>query len=384
MIFHLDLDAFFVSVERILDPQLDGKAVVVGGDPDGRGVVAACSYEARSFGIKSGMPIRTAFRLCPKGIYLHGHGDEYRRYSELVEDLLKKYAPIIEQASIDEFYVDFGGCEKIYGSLYLFAQKIQREVMDKLFLPISIGIGRNKMIAKICSDFSKPMGITYVYPGMEKDFLEPLPVEVIPGIGPVLQRELNNRGIYRISDILKLSGDYLFVAFGKYGRDLWEKANGRGIEVLSTAEHKQKSISKETTFEKDVISKIFLEEVLSILTAKVCHTLRKKGFLASTITIKLRYSDFITYNRSKTVKFTNDEKEVYEVALKLLRDANKRRVGVRLVGINLSNFTNFCFQEMLFIEEREKRERMLRAVDELRRKYGYSIIKSKGAGIDSI
>ncbi|MHC1736840.1 MAG: DNA polymerase IV [Ignavibacteriaceae bacterium] len=373
MIFHLDLDAFFVSVERILDPSLEGKPVIVGGDPSGRGVVAACSYEARSYGLRSGMPIKTAFRLCPQGIYLHGHGAEYSRYSGLVLNILEQYAPLVEQASIDEFYMDFSGCERIYGSLFLFAQRIQKEVMESLYLPCSIGIGRNKLVAKICSDFNKPMGITYVFPGMEKEFLAPLPVEAIPGVGEVLQRELNSKGIYKTSDLIRLSGDYLFSAFGKYGKDLWEKANGRGSEYLSKGQ-KQKSISKETTFEKDVLSKVLLEEILYGLTTKVCYTLRKKGFLASTITVKLRYSDFVTYNHSKTIPFTNDEKDVYETAVKLLRDANTRRVGVRLVGVSLSNFTGFCFQEILFRSEMDKRERMLIAVDELRRKYGYSII----------
>jgi len=375
MIFHLDLDAFFVSVERILDPTLEGKPVVVGGDPSGRGVVAACSYEARSYGLRSGMPIKTAFRLCPNGIYLHGHGDEYSRYSGLVLNILEKYAPIVEQASVDEFYMDFSGCQKIYGSLFLFAQRIQKEVMERLFLPCSIGIGSNKLVAKICSDFNKPIGITFIFPGMEKEFMAPLPVEAIPGVGEVLQRELNSKGVYKTSDIISLSSDYLFATFGKYGKDLWEKANGRGSEFL-TITHKRKSISKETTFEKDVLSKTFLEETLYGLTTKVCYKLRQKGFLTSTITVKLRYSDFITYNRSKTIGFTNDEKEVYETAVKLLRDANTRRVGVRLVGVHVSNFTGFCFQEILFRSEKDKRERMLSAVDTLRRKYGYSIIKN--------
>ena len=185
-IFHLDLDAFFVSVERILDPSLKGKPVIVGGDPKyGRGVVTACSYEARVFGLHSAMPIRTAYRLCPHGIYLHGSHNEYSYFSKAVKNILKQYAPVIEKASIDEFYMDFTGCRNVYGSLFAFASFLQKEIWEKLSLPCSIGIGSNKTIAKIGSDCMKPQGITYIMPGMEKDFLAPMPVETIPGVGKV-------------------------------------------------------------------------------------------------------------------------------------------------------------------------------------------------------
>ncbi len=171
-IFHLDLDAFFVSVERILDPSLKGKPVIVGGNPKyGRGVVAACSYEARMYGLHSAMPIRTAYRLCPHGIYLHGSHGEYSLFSKAVKNILKQYAPIVQRASIDEFYMDFTGCQNVYGSLFAFASFLQKEIKQKLSLPCSIGIGSNKTIAKIGSDCMKPQGITYIMPGMEKEFL---------------------------------------------------------------------------------------------------------------------------------------------------------------------------------------------------------------------
>jgi len=380
MIFHLDLDTFFVSVERILDNSLEGKPVIVGADPQGRGVVSACSYEARSFGVRSGMPIKQAYKLCPKGIYLHGHGKEYIRYSELVGNLLEKYAPIIEKASIDECYMDFSGCEKVYGNLFLFAQKIQRKIFQELLLPCSIGIGGNKTIAKICSDFCKPMGVAYVPKGVEKEFLASLPVEVIPGVGKVMLKELNSRGIILVSDLTKLPSDYLSMTYGKIGTDLWNKANGRGTDFLSV-EHSRKSISKETTFENDVLDKTILENVLSNLAAKVCYTLRKNEWLASTISLKLRYSDFITYTRSKTISPTDDEKIVYETVLKLFNTANTRRVAVRLLGVGLTNFIPFFFQDILFKTDKSKRENMLNAVDSLKRKYGYSIINYANANL---
>ncbi|MGA9293371.1 MAG: DNA polymerase IV [Ignavibacteriaceae bacterium] len=232
-IFHLDLDAFFVSVERIFDPKLEGKAVIVGGDPQGRGVVAACSYEARKFGLHSAMPIRTAFKLCPHGIYLHGHHGEYSNYSKAVKNLLEKYAPSIEQASIDEFYMDFTGCQNIYSPFYDFARFIQNEINRKLSLPCSIGIGTNKTIAKIASDFKKPKGIILVEPGEEKKFLSDLPAEKMPGIGKATLQYLQNRGIYTVGEIAELPQDFFAAAFGKFGIDLWKKANGMGTEYLS-------------------------------------------------------------------------------------------------------------------------------------------------------
>jgi DNA polymerase-4 len=373
-IFHLDLDAFFVSVERILDPSLNGKPVIVGGDPHGRGVVAACSYEARKFGLHSAMPIRTAYRLCPKGIYLHGHYEEYVRLSKTVKDILTKYAPVIEQASIDEFYMDFTGCEKIYGSLFSFASFLQNEIKQKLFLPCSIGIGSNKTIAKIASDCMKPAGITYVLQGLEKEFLAPMPVESIPGVGKATLKDLNSKGFYRIGDLSKLSSDYFAVAYGKPGIDLWHKANGEGSEYL-TIQHEQKSISKETTFGEDVTSRQFIKEILFNLTGKVCQTLRDQNCRASTIGIKLRYSDFQTVIRSKTIKPADDDKIIFDTAWSLLQKSLTRRIAVRLIGVRLTNFSPSSEQEVLFEEYELKRKKMLKAVTKLRDRYGYPVIK---------
>ncbi|HEY6906935.1 MAG TPA: DNA polymerase IV [Ignavibacteriaceae bacterium] len=372
-IFHLDLDAFFVSVERILDPSLKGKPVIVGGDPHGRGVVAACSYEARAYGLHSAMPIRQAFKLCPGGIYLHGHYDEYVRYSHAVKNILSGYAPVIEQASIDEFYMDFTGCRKIYGSMFSFASRLQQEIKQKLSLPCSLGIGTNKTVAKIGSDCMKPMGITYIIPGMEKEFLSHMPVETLPGVGKVLSKQLNSKGFFVIGDITRLSTDYWGAAYGKYGIDLWHKANGEGTEYL-TVEREQKSISKETTFGSDVTSNEKIYEVLFELTGRVCQNLRDENFIASTISIKLRYSDFQTLTRSRTIKPTDDDKIIFETAKNLLMKCHTRRVGVRLIGVGVSKFSNFCEQEVLFEDEEIKRKKLFRAIDFLRNKYSYSII----------
>ena len=373
-IFHLDLDAFFVSVERILNPSLEGKPVIVGGDPHGRGVVAACSYEARRYGLHSAMPIRTAYKLCPHGIYLPGHYKEYTRYSAAVKNLLSSYAPVIEQASVDEFFMDFTGCTKIYGPVLEFASHLQKEIWEKLSLPCSIGIGSNKTIAKIGSDCLKPKGITFIIPGMEKEFLAPMPVETIPGVGQVTKRNLNSKSIYTIGDITRWPHDYFSDVFGKVGTDLWRKANGEGNENL-TVEYEQKSISKETTFDQDILDNKVLEKILFELTGKVCQTLRNNNWQASTITLKFRYSDFQTIARSKTIKPpTDDDKVVYNIAFGLMQKAYVRKTAVRLIGIGVSKFNEFSEQEVLFEDAETKRKNLLRAVDLLRKKFNYQII----------
>lgn len=367
------MDAFFVSVERILDPSLEGKPVIVGGDPHGRGVVAACSYEAREYGLHSAMPIKTAFRLCPHGIYLHGHGKEYGRYSRAVKRLLEKLFPQVERASIDEFYLDFTGCEKIYGAPDLFAERIQKEIWETLGLPCSIGIASNKTVAKIASDFKKPKGITFVPHGKEKEFLAPLKIEKIPGIGKATFNLLRSRGFITVNDIAEASQDYLSTLLGKYGIDLWEKANGHGTDFLSV-EHERKSISKETTFSHDLVSKVKIESIIFELVGEACQLLRNEMLQTSTVSIKLRYTDFVTLTRAKTIKQTDDDKVIYDVAVDLFRKAFTRRVGIRLIGIHLSKLSQFAEQETLFEDEEVIRKRMLRAVMKIRGKYGFESI----------
>ena len=367
------MDAFFVSVERILDPSLEGKPVIVGGDPHGRGVVAACSYEARKFGLQSGMPVRTAFRLCPHGIYLHGHGKEYERYSNIVKKFLKNYFPMVQQASVDEFYLDFTGCEIIYGTALLFAQKIQSEIWQQFALPCSIGIASNKTIAKIASDYKKPKGITLVTQGKEKEFLAPLPIEKIPGIGKKTFPLLHARGFKTVGDIANSSPDYLSVLLGKFGNELWEKANGHGNDIL-TIERERKSISKETTFEADIVNKTKIETKLFELAGKASQLLRDENLQTSTVSIKLRYSDFVTVTRARTIIPTDDDKTVFDIAVDLFRKAFTHRVGIRLIGIHLSKLNHFGEQEVLFEDEHVIRKRMLRAVMKIRDKYGYKSI----------
>lgn len=374
IIFHLDLDAFFISVERILNPDLIGKPVIVGGDPRGRGVVAACSYEAREYGLHSAMPIRKAFKLCPHGIYLHGNYQEYVYFSKAVRNILEKYAPVLEQASIDEFYLDFSGCQRIYGHPYFFASRIQNQIRKELKLPCSIGIASNKFVAKVASDYAKPMGITIVYPGLEADFLAPLPIEAMIGIGEKMKSELNAKGFYRISDIQNSSLEYFKIAFGKTGEMIYEHALGRG-DVLLNTEIKRKSIGREHTFDKDTINISEIEKTLFELVEDVCNTMRQLNWQSKTIGIKFRYSDFQTLTRAKTLTNpTNDDRIIYSTALELFKSNYKRRVSIRLIGIHLTNFSEGFSQDVLFETIDEKRKKLLNSIDKLRNKYGLEII----------
>lgn len=380
-IFHLDLDAFFVSVERLLDPSLIGKPVIVGADPKkgyGRGVIAACSYEAREFGLHSAMPIRTAYKLCPQGEYIRGHMKEYSFYSKKVKSVLEKYAPLIQQTSIDEFYLDFSGTTHIYGEMGSFAIKLQTEIREELKLPCSIGVASNKTIAKIASDFFKPGGVTYVKPGMEKEFLRKMPLSVIPGVGRQTLPQLKNKGIVKVGDVLKLPEEYWTTVYGKAGIALWRKANGQGSENVNPSQER-KSISKERTYRDDVMNIEEIERTLFRLTGEVCQKLRDKNWLASTITMKLRYSDFVTLTRSKTIHPTDDDKIVYETARSMFKKAYTRRVSIRLIGVGLTNFSEFAEQEELFENEEIIRKKMLRAVTKIRDNFGFSSIK---VGVD--
>ncbi|MFA8344215.1 MAG: DNA polymerase IV [Rhodothermaceae bacterium] len=375
-IFHLDLDAFFVSVERLLNPSLIGKPVIVGADPKagyGRGVIAACSYEARQFGLHSAMPIRTAYKLCPHGEYVKGHMKEYSKHSKQVKALLEKYAPVIEQTSIDEFYLDFSGTSHMYGEMGNFAIRLQNEIWEELKLPCSIGIASNKTIAKIASDFFKPKGITHVKAGMEKEFLSKMPLSAIPGVGRQTLPQLKNKGIEKVEDVLKLPEEYWSAAYGKAGISLWKKANGRGSEIVNPAQER-KSISKERTYSEDVMNIEKVENTLFKLTGEVCQILRDKNWLASTITMKLRYSDFATLTRSKTIYPTDDDKTVYETAREMFEKAYTRRVSIRLIGVGLTNFCEFAEQEELFEDEDILRKKMLRAVTKIRDNFGFSSI----------
>lgn len=379
-IFHVDMDAFFVSVEELLNPALKGKAVVVGGQRDERGVVSAASYEARKFGVHSAMPLRTAAKLCPHAIFLDGHLDLYREHSQKVHAVLQDFSPAVEMASIDEAYVDVTGTEKLHGPPLKTADKLHRHMKDRTGLNCSIGIGSSRLMAKICSDQAKPNGILYVLPGQEQPFLAPLDIGKIPGVGKVTKARLNDMGITHIGDLLRVEESVLEDNFGKWGVALAGKARGEDaggwFEGEVGEEWQAKSISHEHTFGQDTRDLEKIESTLAHLAELVGRRLREQGFAARTIQLKLRYSDFHTITRAHSlIEPTQVDVEIFEAVRKLFHDNYETGRAVRLLGVHTANFQDAPEQmDLLQDDRRAKWRQALSASDRLRDKYGESAI----------
>src|SRR3989442_6462620 len=272
-ILHVDMDAFFVSVEELEDPSLTGKAVIVRGDPDGRGVVAAASYEARKFGVHSAQPLRTARRLCPHAVFLRGHHEKYREYSEKIYRIFSEFTPVVEMVSIDEAYLDLTGCERLHGSAFRAGDRLIRSVKERTGLDCSVGVSTSHLVSKIASDQAKPHGLLYVPPGCEAKFLAPLPIRRMPGIGKVTEPELRALGILTVGDLQQWSLDGLRQRFGRYGE--WLHVKSRGEDTGAYAyQDEPKSISHETTFDVDTASTEELERTLFYLAQLVGPRLR--------------------------------------------------------------------------------------------------------------
>jgi DNA polymerase IV len=373
-IFHVDLDAFFVSVERVLDPKLIGKPVIIGGEPTSRGVVAAASYEARKFGIHSAMPLYQAYNLCRHAIFLNGHHEKYSEYSHRTREILQRYAPKVEMASIDEAYLDMTGCERLYGNMVSFAWFLQKIIRDELSLPISIGVGSNKMIAKVASDAAKPEGILFVMNGYEEEFLKPLYVEVLPGVGKVTLQLLHDYGIHSVGQMAMFDKIILRELFGVSGEVLHDYAHGRGEQYFYEG-RKRKSISKSMTFDKDLADKNLVERYLLSLIESICFNMRSEQIKGRTISIRVRYSDFKEIQRARTMFFsTNDDITIFSIASALFRNAVSRRVSIRLIGLEISNLCEDITQEEFFNHKENKWDRLLACEQKLRVKYGKSII----------
>ena len=375
-LFHVDLDAFFVSVERVLDPSLEGKPVIVGGNPEGRGVVAAASYEVRKYGVHSAMPLSRAKRLCPHALFIRGKREYYVRASRAVRGILRNYTPFIEWTSIDEGYLDMTGFERLYGHPLSTAERIKKEIAGKLRLDISIGISGNKLVSKVASGLAKPSGILEVLPGYERDFLAPLPVEKLPGVGEKVRIHLEELGIKRVEDLTKIEGALLKTVFGVTGEILRRKAMGGSWSPLREP-GTPKSVGHETTFEEDTNDTRYLFEVLYLLTEKVGKRLRGKNLRGSTVTLKLRYSDFLTVTRARTLPSPTDlDSELFNVAAFLLKDLYSRRTRVRLLGLTVSKLRSGPFQKGIFEDpETEKRRGLYRQMDRVRDRYGFDAVR---------
>ena len=369
-ILHLDLDAFFVSVERVLDPRLRDRPVIVGGDPQGRGVVASASYEARQYGVRSAMPLAQAKRLCPHAVFVVSHHSRYVEFSKAVLVILREYAPVVEMASVDEFYLDMTGCDRLHRNVFAAAAGIKQQIRKRTGLPSSIGLGTNKLIAKIATTLCKPDGLLWVFPGEEASFLAPLPVSYLPGIGQHTRDRLQELGIGTIGELSQFPSPLLSTVFGEWGRQMSERA--RGLCPTPVTEHwEPKSISREITFSADTVDPVVLEMTLCRLAERAGYGLRQQGVMASTVGIKLRYSDFQTVSRSRTIPPSDDDVTIFRTARALLEKAFSRRVRIRLLGIKLSRLAPRDPQGSLFIlPEDTRRTRLARSADRVREKFG--------------
>lgn len=373
------MDAFFVSVEEIIDPALKGKAVVVGGQRNERGVVSAASYEARKFGVHSAMPLRIAAKICPHAIFLDGHPELYREYSRKARTVLNDFSPAVEMASIDEAYLDMSGTDKLHGPPLKSAHKLHETMKARTGLNCSIGIGSSRLMAKICSDQAKPNGILFVPSGQEQCFLAPLDVGHIPGVGKVAKARLNEIGVFTIRDLQAMEEKTLEQILGKWGPALAGKARGEDAGAWFSGEvgedWQAKSISHEHTYGRDTTDREILESTLARLSEMVGRRLREQEFSACTIQLKLRYHDFNTITRARSLtEPTNVDTEIFSTVRGLFDQNWTQGRAVRLLGVHASNFGAAPSQLELLPDAHRKWTLALSASDRLRDKYGESAI----------
>ena len=374
--FHVDMDAFFVSVEELFDPTLKGKPVVVGGRPDQRGVVSAASYAARKFGVRSAMPLRTAHRLCPQAIFVEGHPERYRDCSRKVYEVLQRFSPLVEMASIDEAYVDITGTERLLGRPLNAAHKLHETMKRETALNCSIGIACSRLVAKVASDAAKPNGILWIVPGAEAPFLAPLDVRKIPGVGQATEKTLTQCGIRKVRDLAKLEDDFIERRFGKWALALAGKARGQDAGGWYDSEIGEdtgpKSIGHEHTFDEDTADAAKLEATLGRLAGMVGRRLREHKLHARTVQLKLRYSDFTTITRARTLDHaTQLDTEIFAAMRAVFRANWKTSAAIRLLGVQTSSFEAVEGQMNLMAEDRTERWRKaLSAVDRMRNRFG--------------
>jgi len=384
-ILHIDMDTFFCSVERLFDASLEGKPVIVGGDPSQRGVVAACSYEAREYGVHSAMPLAKAGKLCPHAVYLPGNFKAYIHYSGLVRDILDEYTPLIEHAGIDEAYLDLSGCRLAFGDPGDVTREIRKRIADELGLPASGGLSAAKVVSKVASAAAKPNGFLEIKPGEELSFLSPLPVEKLPGVGPVCRASLHDLGIRTVGDLTLLPVEALESVLGSWGRVLHEHA--RGVDNRRLSEGRlPKSVSRETTYDVDTIDYEMVRSTLLLLSERCCLALRSDGLSTTRIAVKLRHSDFRTYMKFRTLEIPTDQEQVvYRTALDLFDRLMDSGVRIRLVGVALSGLlTAGCQGELFAVSAGDaeggeglcslKMDSLNESVDRIRERYGFSSI----------
>lgn len=377
-IVHVDVDAFFASVEQVLNPKLRGKPVLVG-----RGVVASASYEAKFRGVKTAMPFRDALRLCPKAIVVPGQYEHYAEFAERVRRILETYTPAVETAALDDFYLDFAGTERLYPDFEATLRRLQQEILGRTGLSVSLGAARTKVVASIASRLERPRGFRIIQPGIEEDFLAPLPVEKLHGIGHTYAAALAERGVTTIGQLRGIPKPVLAAAFGDViGEQIWERARGLdGREVLLPST--PKSVSRETTIEGGTIDTEFLGGLLEYLSERIGSTLREYGKQARSIGVRLRYVDHFSAHQSiRLAQPTNDERELLAAGKDLFAKLFSRRVAIRHVGISVTHLDVDRRQNDLFDTGANRRWYLNREVDRVRGRYGWnSVFYGKGLAL---
>jgi|KBSMisStaDraftv2_1062788.scaffolds.fasta_scaffold00036_6 DNA polymerase-4 len=374
-IAHLDLDTFFVSVECLRNPKLKGKPVLIGGSSD-RGVVAACSYEARRFGIHSAMPMKMARRLCDHALIVRGDMEMYSRYSTIVTDIIKDSVPVFEKSSIDEFYIDLTGMDKFFGCS-LFTADLKKKVYRESGLPVSYGLASNKLISKVATNEVKPNGQIEIAFGNERNFLAPLSIVKIPGIGKQTAFTLLKMGVETVRVLSEIPIELLQNLLGKNGIDLWRKANGIDDAPVIPF-HEQKSISTENTFQADTIDLRFLNTELARMTEKIAFELRRQNRLTGCVTVKLRYSNFETFTRQMSIPYTNSDHVLLKTVRELFMKLYERRMLVRLLGVRFTQMIPGNYQINLF-EDTQEMISLYQAIDSVKKRFGEQYILKAGA-----
>jgi DNA polymerase-4 len=372
-IAHFDLDAFFVSVERILEPSLVGKALILGGSRE-RGVVSTCSYEARKFGVHSAMPMARAVALCPHAIVMQGSRGQYSKFSQWVTDIIAAKSPLYEKASVDEFYIDLTGMDMFFDPIQ-WTIDMRNEIIETTGLPISFGLASNKMVAKMATNAAKPNGFLQVLPGKEKEFLAPLNVGEIPGVGEHTLKTMHSLGIMTISDLSAYPQHLLESNFGKYGEVLKQKAIGNYAGTVHHF-HEAKSISTEHTFSENTADLDFLQAELLRMTEKLGHELREDGKMTKCVAVKIRYPDFETHTRQMAIAPSSYDDELIKVVKDLFENLYKQKQPVRLIGVRFSELTSSSLQTDLF-ENRVRKANLYTAIDDVKQRFGK---KSLGRG----
>lgn len=379
-VMHMDLDSFFVSVERRNNPKLIGKPVLVGGTSD-RGVVASCSYEARKFGIHSAMPMRLARQLCPDAIIVKGDHEQYSHYSNEVTEIIRQNVPLYEKSSIDEFYIDLTGMDKFFGC-YKLAQEIREKIIRETWLPISFALSGNKTVSKVGTGESKPNGFREIPNGAEKDFLAPLSIKKIPMVGDKTYQLLRGMGIEKVKTIQEMPLQVMQKVLGENGISLWKRANGIDNSPVEPY-NERKSMSTECTFEKDTIDVYHLKRVLVSMTEKLGFQLRNEEKLTACVTVKIRYSDFNTYTMQVRIAYTALDNVLIEKVKELFDKLFQKRMLIRLIGVKFSHLIQGSYQFDLFNENMTEQVQLYQVMDKLRRRFGQeAVMRAAGLGLD--